>query len=323
MGGGERARREWPAATGLFLLLLVLAVVHPLVLLGVPLAFLALLRRPVHPSSLVTAGAILWLVFSTGDGSGMGLLERGWAVLSGGAFAVFSRWGASRSFLARALPAVGVAAAMAALVLTIWPHGWLVAEWVLTERIGVGASLGIETLEAVSPSAVAGSGFATAGERAAEAQAAAAPALLALSTLAALGVAWWIDQRLLAGEEGALGPLEEFRFPDGLVGLFVAGLGMVTLGVVAGGGSGHLAVRLGANVLLFTGALYGLRGLGVFVALTGGLSWPGYLALALALVVAAPFVLLGALGLGLVDTWLELRGRPAPAGGRPHDEHVR
>lgn len=317
MGQEERAVREWPAVAGLFLLLLLLAVVQPLVLVGVPLAFLALVRGPLHVPSLVTAGAALWLVFSTGDGSGIWFLERGWALLAGGIFAVLVRWWGTGSFLPRGLLAVAGAGAATAVVFTVWPQGWMVAEWLLAHRIGAGVAVGVQGLEAIAPSAAADGGLRAAGKQAADVQAAAAPALLGLSTLVGLGLAWWIDNRFLRGTTGSLAPLRSFRFPDGLLVIFVAGLALVTWLVVVGGEPTEPAFRLGINALAFMGVLYALRGLGVFLTLTGGLSWSGGVALGLALVVAAPFVAVAALALGLGDTWMDLRARYGPVGTGP------
>lgn len=309
MNAEGRAGREWPAVTGLFLLLLLLAVVQPLILVAVPLALMALVRRPLHLPSLGVAGVLLWLTFSNGDGSGIWFLERGWALLAGGIFAVLARWKEGGGVLPRGLLAVAGAGLATCVVFAIWPQGWLVADWLLTHRIGSGVAVGVQGLEAVAPFAMADGGLRTAGQQAADIQAAAAPALLGLSTLTALGLAWWADHRLLQGKSGSLAPLTAFRFHDGLLGILLAGLALVTWTAVTGGDSGEPAFRLGVNTLAFMGALYALRGLGIFLALTGGVSWLGGIALGLALLVAAPFVAVASLALGLADTWVDLRGR--------------
>jgi hypothetical protein len=77
---------------------------------------------------------------------------------------------------------------------------------------------------------------------------------------------------------------------------------------------GELASRLGYNALLFMGALYALRGLGVFVFLSGGA--PSFLTIVfvgLAVVFLYPLVLTAVLLVGVGDTWLDVRARAAMA----------
>lgn len=72
---------------------------------------------------------------------------------------------------------------------------------------------------------------------------------------------------------------------------------------------GFAAVRaVGANVLLFFGALYTIRGVGVFMWMAS----PGRVATAVLVVLALLFWnVLGvmALGLGVGDTWFDWRAR--------------
>ena len=68
---------------------------------------------------------------------------------------------------------------------------------------------------------------------------------------------------------------------------------------------------IGLNLLLFFGALYALRGLGV-------LTWffaPGRLMVTMTIALAIfmwPLLGVFALGIGLGDTWLDWRSRPRP-----------
>ena len=57
------------------------------------------------------------------------------------------------------------------------------------------------------------------------------------------------------------------------------------------------------------GGLYVLRGLAVVLALTGGVSFSGILLFVLGLALVAPLILIGALIIGLGDTWVDLRAR--------------
>jgi hypothetical protein len=84
------------------------------------------------------------------------------------------------------------------------------------------------------------------------------PALLALESVAALALAWALYHRLARVRLGPpLARLAEFRFNDQLVWGVVAGATLVALPSFA-------EYRpLGLNLLVFFGALYALRGLGV------------------------------------------------------------
>ena len=136
------------------------------------------------------------------------------------------------------------------------------------------------------------------------------PALLALASLSALGVAWWLYAHLSRSQLPGLGSLREFRFNDQLVWV-------VILGLVALLGSSGLIARFGTNAVVFMGTLYALRGLAVVLFLTGGLSLFGGVLFVGLFVFFAPFVVVGAFVIGLGDTWLDLRARrggSAPSG---------
>ena len=153
------------------------------------------------------------------------------------------------------------------------------------------------------------------------------PSLLALESLAALALAWATYHRLSRARLGApLRPLREFRFNDQLVWGLIVGLTIVLLPTLS-------ALRdVGQNLLVFFGALYAVRGLGV-------LDWfmaPGTLGVALAIgavllfapvlqvFAALAFLMLAvaAIALGLGDTWADWRGR-APARRRNVVSHIR
>jgi hypothetical protein len=133
-----------------------------------------------------------------------------------------------------------------------------------------------------------------------------APALLALESLAALALVWGLYHRVSRVRLGPpLGALRDFRFNDQLIWGLVAGITMVVLPTLA-------SFRgVGMNLMVFLGVLYLLRGLGV-------LSWflaPRRIALTLLVVVAIlswPIIGLFSIGLGLGDTWLDLRRRVRP-----------
>src|SRR3954464_13953250 len=137
------------------------------------------------------------------------------------------------------------------------------------------------------------------------------PSLLLLESLVALALAWATFHRLSRMRLGApLGKLRDFRFNDQLVWGLIVGLAIVFVPALDFlGGAGR-------NLLVFFGALYAVRGLGV-------LSWffaPGALAVTLVVGLAMLFwpavavlgfmlLALAAFGLGLGDTWADWRRR--------------
>jgi hypothetical protein len=136
------------------------------------------------------------------------------------------------------------------------------------------------------------------------------PAMFALATLAGLAVAWWAWGRLAMRPDGSLAPLRDFRFSDGLVWVLILGLVLVLLPRTP-----ELATRAGTNLLVFIGALYALRGVGVLLFLSGVPGPLGLLLTALAVVLVAPLVMVTTFFVGLFDTWLDIRRhRPASTG---------
>jgi hypothetical protein len=130
--------------------------------------------------------------------------------------------------------------------------------------------------------------------------------MIALESLIALAIAWALYHRI--GRE-RLGPplakLRDFRFSDQFVWGLVAGLAIV---VVPGFAS---MSAIGANLLVFFGALYALRGLGVGLWFLS----PGPFLMAFLIVFALVFPpVLGVVGVGLGvgDTWLNWRARARP-----------
>jgi hypothetical protein len=132
------------------------------------------------------------------------------------------------------------------------------------------------------------------------------PALLALESLAALGLAWGVYHRLSPVRIGPpLGPLTEFRFNDQIIWALAVGL---TLSLLPAFSDGRNA---GFNLLLFFGALYAVRGLGVLAWISKG----RYIFIIVLSLIPQGVLLLGllALALGLGDTWLDLRRRARAA----------
>jgi hypothetical protein len=297
---------EWRRAAGLFALLVAFSTVRPAVLVGIPFVLLVLalpLRRPV---ALVLAAGATFLALMGAERSGLWYAERGWAVLVAGWFAALTvRWPGTR-FLSRGLAALAGAAGVTAAFLVASPGAWRVLDWSVAERMREGVATALDAVRVLrggeaglSPALVA------TVHQAAETQAHLFPALLALGSLAGLGVAWWMYVRLGLGVHGALAPVRRFRFNDQLVWLFVGGLVLL----VAGLGEGW--TRAGSNTVVFMGALYALRGAAVVLFVNGGISVLGLVVLGFGMLFLAPVILVGALFIGLGDTWLDLRAKAA------------
>jgi hypothetical protein len=322
----------WPATGGLVAALVrVLVPVEQTLLLIVPAVAACAAVGWWAGGRLVTA--IAWVLLSAWvlgqplpvESPGYAAIGRGWALLVAAAFGIVSLVVPRMPFFTRALSALGLSCAVALTALLVsgrdparlgnvmqiefarrsqasidaWQRHSETAGWrVVTDRspdIAARAEASVEQLRDL-PGRIAPL----------------VPALLALESLAALGLAWGLYHRLSRVRLGPpLGPLRGFRFSDQLVWGLVVG---VTLLVVP-----NLAPlrAVGANLLLFFGALYALRGLGI-------LRWlaPERVALAVAFGVALLLPLLGvwllagvlsgvALVVGLGDTWGDWRNRRA------------
>jgi hypothetical protein len=130
------------------------------------------------------------------------------------------------------------------------------------------------------------------------------PALLGLESLAALALAWELFHYMSRTRLGEpLRPIREFRFSDRLAWGFIVGATLVVLP------TGEPWRTVGLNFVLFFGALYAVRGLGVLVWFleTRRASPSAVVALAVAAsLLSAPAAIgLGLLGLG--DSWLDWR----------------
>ena len=295
--------RGWGRAGALYLAALLLSVFAPLVLVLIPFSCLVF-SSPGRRALPVLAGALATIVALAGaTRSGLWYVERGWTIILGGCFAAVTlRW-PERRFLSRALPALAVSGVGAWAALGLSPRRWAIIDEMVASRLRDGVGTSLEVLRVLRdgvplPATVMSTVF-----QAAEWQSNLFPAMLGLSSLAALGTAWWLYVRLVRRSAEGLGRLGDFRFNDQLVWVLVAGAALFVLQPDGAAG------RVGLNLLAFTGVLYALRGAGVVVALTGGLSAFGRVMLALAFLLLAPFLFAAALLVGLGDTWVDIRAR--------------
>ena len=299
--------QDWTGVLGLAAFLyLVAATTGPLL---VAIAYLPLLlvdpgRR--FPALLAVFPAAL-LLWGGGPGDGIWHIERGWGVLVAGSFAALTlRW-PEAGLLHRSLAAVSAAAAVTALLFMARPESWAVTDWLMTDRIEERADWTLFAFQTWRGHGELLPELVTLVRESAELQARLFPALLGLASLAALGLASWLHSRLSQGR-GVLGALRTLRFNDQLVWIFIAGLFFLLVG------PGEASERLGANAVVFMGALYALRGAGVGLFIKGRVSVFGWIVVALAVLVASPVVLLVAVTTGLADTWLDFRTRFAARG---------
>ena len=295
--------RTWPRAAALLVITLISSVSSAAVLVAVP--FLALtmvlgLRR--LPAAVAAMLAVFVAVGAPARG-GVWYLERGWAVVLAGWFVVLTmRWPRSR-FFPRAFAAVAATAALVSLLVMVRPGSWSIVNWLITEGMIRSVSLIAQMSMALdSEVSLSTAQLNTLFEWAAQ-QGRLFPALLGLSSLSGLAVAWWAYVRLSTGSGLGLGPLREFRFNDHLVWLLLTGLALM----VFGAGEGWTSA--GSNAVVFMGGLYAVRGAAVLLFLNGGVTGFGFFLLAVAMLFLAPVLIMGALVVGVGDTWLDLRSR--------------
>lgn len=271
--------------------------------------------------AVIWTGLAFWIVAaSRPDAMPFDTMARGWGTLLAASFGVVSAVLPKRRFFTRALSATALASAVALVVVVamrIPPSQ--VARHVgeeLTQRL---ASADEEwTTRAASPEwKELAQKYPAAAAMVEQGQAQLRvippissrffPALLALESLAMLGLAWSLYHRASRTRIGApLKALSEFRFNDQLVWGFVLGVTVLVVPTLQD------ARGVGLNLLLFFGVLYALRGLGVldwFLAPRGVVRLLFFIAIFLAWPVVSVF----SLGLGLGDTWIDWRGRARPA----------
>ena len=297
-----KVRPGWPRAVGLLLVALVTSVAQPSVLMALPYLALGLVLG-VHRPRVMLVGMLAAVIAFVGiPQDGGWYLERGWALLVGGWFAALTLRRPHTPFSHRAVGSVAGAAAVSAVVLAVRSGAWQAVEWVVQDRMVRGVSSALDAARLMRGGKGLPAALVTTIYEAVDKQIAVFPAMVGLASVAALGVAWWAYIRLSTGNDQAIGPLRYFRFNDHLVWVFIGG---VLLMVLRAGGF----ARVGANAVVFMGALYAVRGAAVILFMSGGLSFFGYVLLAFGIVFLPPLVLTGALVVGIGDTWLDVRKR--------------
>jgi hypothetical protein len=298
--------RRWglTRVAALLLAVALLSPISPLLLVSLPLAVLLLAFRPGRLLPVLVAGLLVWLIFQpAGEQSGLWYAERAWALITAGAFILITlRWPRLRLAL-RSIGAVASGIAVLALFGLVRPGALGRIDWWVASELRWTSRVVASWLAGSRSDSLIGSVSAAVAEMV-ELQIVLYPSLLALATIAALCVAWYVTARL-AGTEGAVGPLRDFGFSDHFIWILIGGLLLFLLPI------GELASRIGQNALAFMGGLYIVRGAAVLAWMIPAVavsSWAGVLWALLALLFY-PIALGLALVLGVSDTWLHLRSR--------------
>jgi hypothetical protein len=302
--------RTWPRAAGLLFITLVFSVsTSPGVLVAFPFLALTMVFGLRSVSAMSVAMFSLLVAVGAPARGGLWYLERGWALVLAGCFVVLTmQWPRTR-FFPRAFAAVTATAVLAGLLLIVRPGSWPMVDWLITESLMQSISVITQMFSAIDSEVPLSTAQLNSLYRFAAQQERYFPALLGLSSLSGLGVAWWAYARLSFGGVLGLGPLRDFRFNDHFMWLFLIGLALIVFG------AGEGWANAGSNAVVFMGGLYALRGAAVLVFFSGGLMGPGILFLAIGMLVLPPVLIMGALVVGVGDTWLDLRSKAAAIAG--------
>jgi len=264
--------------------------------------------------------AVVWITLSVWmllqpagpPGSQYDLMVRGWAILLAASFGLVSLWSATMAFFSRALFSIGLAAGVGFLIALSSPSGIARFQRAAGEELTRRASSTISKIEDGRSTPEWQSLVARVPEldplyddsetrmRGVPPVAASLlPALVALESLAALALGWGVYRRLSPVPIGPpLSPLTEFTFNDQLVWGLAVGATLCLLPAFEEGRSA------GYNLLLFFGALYLIRGVGIL----GWMAKGRYVYVVILSFLPQVFVIV-TLALGLGDTWLDLRKR--------------
>lgn len=315
--------RSWTLVRAVLLVVAasLLSPISPVLLFFIPVALLLVSFRSGDWTSVAAGIVILVVAFADAGGRASDMawvVPRGWSLLVGGAFVAVTARSMRQGPLGRGLAAVAIALLAVAGLGLLRPALLRELDWWVSGEIRHAAAMAHSLLASLpaSKEAALREQFVEALYRWVAFQQQIYPALLALASLASLGVAWFALGRL-SGVKSVLAPVREFRFADQLVWLLVVGLALLVLPL------GAAAFRIGENAAMFMVMLYLVRGLAIMMwagAAVVTSVWSGW-ALAVAGLLLYPVAVGTALVLGLSDTWLDLRGRMARSGLGRADRH--
>ncbi len=267
-------------------------------IVGVPTAVAILAFEPPQ-----TGTAVLALLLLAGAAAGFGeatplwYIERGWAVLLAGGFAISTTLAPGRPILDRSLMGVAIAGGTVGAMGALRPD--------LPAALDRHVSGQFDRVLAMYDSRAFGSPVVDAAVRQfVGVWEAVYPAMLVLASVSALALCVYLLGRI-RGEEAALPPLRHFRFSSQLVWVLILGLALLVLP------AGDWADRAGGNMVTVMGGLYLLRGAAVLVWLGAAVISSGWVIAVWAIAALAlyPVTIGTALVVGVSDTWLDLRSR--------------
>lgn len=291
---------------GILATALMVSPISPLLLVVIPLALMLVALRPDDVLAILTGVMLLGLVFVPG-GLPRGtewFAQRSWPLLLGGGFIVATLvWRQSPLFV-RSLVAICGAAAVVTLLALLRPEIVAGLDAWMGEQIQLAAVVLLQWSHSAASSPEMAASIGEAVLRWADIQQQVYPAMLALASLPALAIGWYVLGRL-TGRPEAPAPTREFRFSDHLVWVFAIGLAAFVLAPEG------LVERAGANAAVFMAVLYVVRGGAVITWLLGAIgasAWT-WMFLAFATVLLYPVMLGTAFVFGIGDTWLDVRER--------------
>jgi hypothetical protein len=265
--------------------------------------------------AIIWLALAIWMLLQPAGvaGTSYDQMARGWAILLASSFGLVSLWSTAVPFFVRALAAVALATGVGFLIALAVPGGLARFQHAGGEEFTRRATSTLDKLEqgmetpewrelmTKIPALDTWNDDSEAAMRAIPDHSAIfLPSLLALESLAALALGWGLSQRLSAVKIGPpLSRLMDFRFNDQLVWGVAVGATLCLLPAFADGRNA------GLNLLLFFGALYLIRGLGVLAWISKG----RYAIIVILGLIPQVFVVV-TLALGFGDTWLDLRRRP-------------
>lgn len=336
LGAAPPREQGWWGPVLAFLALVFLPVAPPFALL-LPVDHTLLLLAPALAMSAVAGWrnggrvvlAVTWTLFAVwvlwmpGEPSPFELLARGWAVLLAASFAGSLVLGEGWTFLPRALLAILAALVLSLLAVSFTDAGLSTVAAVVSEEF---ARRSQEMQAAWREFTTQAQWQALAKDNAGAEQLAAqveaqftalptaaralVPAMLALESLAVLALAWALYHRFGRARVGPpLALLRDLRFHDALIWGLIAGLLVLVVPMPS------VLTALGVNSLVFFGALYAMRGLGVLVWFLKPGRWMAVL-WSIVLVMFWSVIAAVALVIGVGDTWLDWRRRPRPQSQR-------
>ena len=272
----------------------------------------------------VWAAFAVWVLWQPGNAvSAFGMLVRGWGAILAASFGSMLLAPLGDRFLPKALLAVGAALLVGLVLVLFAPGGPAGAYEIFTGEIGRRAALSVQQWQQMTGT-TEWQGFIQqnpdAGTLAQEVdrQLAELPllgerlflGLLALQSLASMALGWAVYHRVGRARLGPpLSRWRDLRFSDLLVWGVVVGLVIVVLPF-----SGPVRT-LGINLLVFFGALYALRGMGVIIWFLAPGRWMMVFLTIFTLLFWHVVGIVAAV-LGLLDTWQDWRRRPRPTSQR-------